>query len=396
MSKLDELIKELCPDGVEYTPISDLSRAIIPKIKIKSNDYLTDGIYPIIDQGQDFIGGYTNNEDVFPKDEYIIFGDHTCVVKFVDFSFAQGADGVKVLKVNSPTILPKYLFYCMANIKMDSSYARHWSKMKAIKIPVPHTDIQREIINILDNFTELTARKQQYEYYRDSLLSFGEIKSEKKTLATSVGGLGTTIMKNPDDWMKQLRSDGVVYHKLSDIAEYGKKRIDYTCIDSRNYVGVDNLLPNKQGKTDSSYVPKEGKLIRFVTNDILIGNIRPYLKKIWLAEYDGGTNGDVLVVHITIEGLEPKFLYYCLSSDQFFHYDMQFSKGAKMPRGDKKAIMEYKIPVPPLEIQYKVITVLDQFNSLTTDITDGLPAEIAARQQQYEYYRNKLLTFKEK
>ena len=147
---------------------------------------MPDGIYPIIDQGQDFIGGYTNNEDVFPEDEYIVFGDHTCVVKFVNFSFAQGADGIKVLKVNSPTILPKYLFYCMANIKMDSSYARHWAKMKAIKIPVPHPDIQHEIVTILDQFNALTndlisglpaeiaARQQQYEYYRDKLLTFTE------------------------------------------------------------------------------------------------------------------------------------------------------------------------------------------------------------------------------
>lgn len=198
-------------------------------------------------------------------------------------------------------------------------------------------------------------------------------------------------MSKLDELIKNLCPNGVDYQKLSDIAEYGKNRIDAAFVDSRNYIGVDNLLPNKQGKTDSTYVPNDGKLIHFVTNDILIGNIRPYLKKIWMAEYDGGTNGDVLVVHITRDGLEPKFLYYCLSSDQFFHYDMQFSKGAKMPRGDKKAIMEYKVPLPPPEIQREIVHILDNFTELAAE----LAAELVARKQQYEYYQNELLTFGE-
>ena len=84
-------------------------------------------------------------------------------------------------------------------------------------------------------------------------------------------------MSKLDDLIKELCPDGVEYQKLSDIAEYGKNRIDFTFVDSRNYVGVDNLLPNKQGKTDAIYVPTDGKLIHFIANDILIGNIRPYL-----------------------------------------------------------------------------------------------------------------------
>ena len=144
------------------------------------------GKYPIIDQGQDFIGGYTDNNGVFPKDEYVIFGDHTCVVKYVDFSFAQGADGVKVLKADKTKVLPKFLYYSMSRIKLDAGYARHWAKMKNQSIALPDINTQKRIISLLDFFeaictdlcdgipAEITARQKQYEYYRDKLLSFNE------------------------------------------------------------------------------------------------------------------------------------------------------------------------------------------------------------------------------
>ncbi len=181
--KLEQLLREHCPDGVEYKTVEDVSSTLSPKIKIKSTNYLPSGKYPVIDQGQDFIGGYTNLEDVFPCGKYVIFGDHTCTVKYVDFSFAQGADGVKVLVAKS-VILPKYLYYCMSNIRMTTEYARHWTKMRSQYIPVPPLPIQQEIVRILDHFemictdltvglpAEIEARQKQYEYYRDKLLAF--------------------------------------------------------------------------------------------------------------------------------------------------------------------------------------------------------------------------------
>lgn len=166
---------------------------------------------------------------------------------------------------------------------------------------------------------------------------------------------------------------------------------------SENYVGVDNLLQNRAGKKSAEYVPTIGRCTGYKLNDILIGNIRPYFKKIWLADNNGGTNGDVLDIRVldpTI--LLPRYLFYVLSSDKFFNYDMQHSKGAKMPRGNKDAVMNYPIPIPPLEEQKRIVSILDRFDKLCNDISEGLPAEINARQKQYEYYRDKLLTFKEK
>src|SRR5690606_26666462 len=109
--------------------------------------------------------------------------------------------------------------------------------------------------------------------------------------------------------------------------------------------------------------------------DILIGNIRPYLKKIWLADCDGGTNGDVLVIHITDSSINPRYLFQVLANDKFFAYNMRHAKGAKMPRGNKSKILEYKIPIPPLEEQRRIVSILDKFDTLTTSISEGLPKE---------------------
>ena len=178
-----------------------------------------------------------------------------------------------------------------------------------------------------------------------------------------------------------------------DIAIYSKNKIDAIGVNKDTYVGVDNLLQDKKGKTISNCVPKTGRLTQYQCGDILIGNIRPYLRKIWLADNNGGTNGDVLVVQGKKQFVTSKFLYYCLSSEMFFEYDNQHSKGAKMPRGNKDAIMEYLFDIPSIEEQKRIVSILDRFDSLCNDITSGLPAEIEARQKQYEYYRDKLLSF---
>ena len=139
--------------------------------------------------------------------------------------------------------------------------------------------------------------------------------------------------------------------------------------------------------------------IAYEKGDILIGNIRPYLRKIWLADNDGGTNGDVVLIRIKEEMkkiISFKYLYYALSSEDFFNFDNSFAKGAKMPRGDKSMILKYEVPIPSIDAQLRIISILDKFEKLTTDLANGLPAEINARQQQYEYYRDKLLTFKRK
>lgn len=180
---------------------------------------------------------------------------------------------------------------------------------------------------------------------------------------------------------------------MGEVAIYATARISSTDLDADSYVGVDNMLPDMRGKVASSYTPKSGTSIAYQVNDILIGNIRPYLKKIWQADSSGGTNQDVLVIRGRGNELKPRYLYHLLASDGFFAYNTQFAKGAKMPRGDKDAIMKYSISIPPLAEQARIVAILDQFDTLVNDLSSGLPAEIKARRQQYEHYRDRLLSF---
>ncbi|STO59909.1 type I restriction modification DNA specificity domain-containing protein [Canicola haemoglobinophilus] len=191
----------------------------------------------------------------------------------------------------------------------------------------------------------------------------------------------------------ELAKVGFEWKTLGEVASYSKSRISFEKLDESNYVGVDNLLQNRAGKTLSNYVPTSGNLTEFIKDDILIGNIRPYLKKIWHADCMGGTNGDVLVIRVMSQKINPRYLYQVLADDKFFDYNMKHAKGAKMPRGNKEAILNYQIPIPSLETQAKIVAILDKFDRLTNFISDGLPKEIELRRKQYEYYREMLLNF---
>ena len=202
-------------------------------------------------------------------------------------------------------------------------------------------------------------------------------------------------MESIEQMIKRLCPKGAEWKKISEIAYYPKVRINTETLSVDTYVGVESLIKDRGGKTSSSSLP-EGVAIEFLPQDILIGNIRPYLKKIWLSDCQGGTNGDVICIRV-LDSKEviPKYLYHNLASDKFFDYDNSHAKGGKMPRGDKNAILAYKIPLPPLEIQSRIVEVLDKMATLTAELEAELKAELEARKQQYEYYRNKLQIFNE-
>lgn len=200
----------------------------------------------------------------------------------------------------------------------------------------------------------------------------------------------------PSTFLNLIQTVDMEWKTLGEICHYSKDRIDASDLTESNYVGVDNLLQNLQGKTLSNYVPSEGKLTRFDAGDVLVGNIRPYLKKAWLSDMTGGTNGDVLVIKINKElssKILPRYLYQNLVSERFFTYDMQHAKGAKMPRGDKTEIMKFEIPIPSLEIQKRVVEILEKMTDYVKELTTELTTELTLRQKQYAYYRDQLLTF---
>ncbi len=368
MSKLEQLINKLCPNGVEYKTLSDV-------LKIKNGkDYkqFKEGNIPVYGSG-----GIIAYIDVFVLNKpSVLIPRKGSIDKlyYVEKPFWT-VDTIFYTEIYTDIVIPKFVFYYLQKEHLEKYNiaggvpSLTQAVLNKISFPIPPLPVQEEIVRILDTFaeltteltTELTMRKQQYEYYRESLLTFGE---------------------------------EVPIFQLNEVAQYSKDRINAIQVDKTTYIGVDNLLQDRQGKTDSNYVPTEGRLTKYEKNNILIGNIRPYLKKIWFSDTCGGTNGDVLVIQPIRDKLLPKYLYVLLCAEKFFNYNMQNVKGAKMPRGSKDAIMRYSIPVPPLEEQQRIVDILDRFDTLVNDIKTGLPAEIEARQRQYEYYRDKLLTFK--
>lgn len=395
-SVLEKLIRELCPKGVEYRDLSELFKTKNGYTPSKGNkEFWENGNIPwfrmddirqnggILSHALQNVTEKAVKGELFPENSLIVattatIGEHALITvpslanqQFTCLSLKEEYKNQFVIK-----FLYYYCFkldeYCKKNLNQGSLASVDRGKFSKFKFPLPPLPIQQEIVRILDTFTnftaeltdklnaELTARRKQYEYYRDELLKTGEQVS------------------------------------LYEVAQYSKDRILASELTDENYVGVDNLLPNKQGKIKSEHTPIEGKFTGFVKGDILIGNIRPYLKKIWFSDCVGGTNGDVLTIRvIDKERVLPRFLYFALSTESFFNYDMNNAKGAKMPRGDKKAVMNYQFYLPSLEIQEKVVSILETFDNLCNGFEYGLPAEIYARQQQYEYYRDELLNFKE-
>lgn len=164
--------------------------------------------------------------------------------------------------------------------------------------------------------------------------------------------------------------------KLSDICSYRKEKIAVAKLDRGNYISTENMLPDKNGVTTATSLPTTIQTQKYAKGDILVSNIRPYFKKIWFADKNGGCSNDVLVFK-TKEGTDPRYLYYVLANDPFFEYSMATAKGTKMPRGDKKALMEYEVPDYDLKEQNKiagVLSAIDDKIQLNNKINKNLAA----------------------
>ena len=280
--------------------------------------------------------------------------------------------GFCIFRANKEYVLSRWLFhnigssrfwdYCELKQQGAGYPCLSNSDAFAYMIPIPSLSEQQRIVNILDTFTasidnlkeQIAQRRKQYEYYRDQLLDL-----EGK--------------------------EGV---EMNSVAHFVKERILANELTAQNYTSVENLLKDKAGRKDAENVPSEGNWIKYQKGDVLIGNIRPYLRKIWLSDREGGTNGDVIVIRAK-EALLPKFMFYCLASESFFLYYNQALKDGKMPRGEKNRVLSYNIPSIRKEEQQRIVSILDTFEASI----QNLEVQLAQREKQYEYYRNKLLTF---
>lgn len=168
--------------------------------------------------------------------------------------------------------------------------------------------------------------------------------------------------------------------KLSDICEYRKGKVNTSNLTLKTYISTENMLPNKAGVVEANSLPSTALVQEYKENDTLVSNIRPYFKKVWQAKHDGGCSNDVLVFQGKAN-VDKDFLYYILAKDDFFAYSMVTSKGTKMPRGDKKSIMQYEVQLFDIKIQKKIVSILkllDKKIELNNAINNNLLQQLNA------------------
>ncbi len=363
------ILEEIQNCSVEWKELGEVVDTVTSPVKLTKKEYQVTGRIPIVDQGEQFVAGYADNEKYLEKDEYIIFGDHSEHVKYVDFAFVQGADGLKILKPKSG-IKAKYIYYCFCNFyKKEGSYKRHWSKARTTQIPIPQSEeLQEKIVQTLDKFTdyvteltsELTSRKKQYSYYRDKLLSFEDevYQVEWKRLSECLKkGKGTKITASQ---MKLLHKDGAPIR----IFAGGKTYADV------NYGDI----PDKDIHTEEAIVVKSRGIIDFeyCTKPFSFKN------EFWSYSSDN-------------ENINLRYIYHYLVHNK--EHFQNIANNMQMPQISSNDTEKFKIPVPSLEIQSRIVQVLDNFDTVCHDLNIGLPKEIELRQKQYEFFREKLLTF---
>lgn len=384
---IDRLVAELCPDGVEYRPLGELLGYEQPtKYLVSSKDYDDSYPTPVLTAGKTFILGYTNEtEGIYPASEeepVIIFDDFTTAFKWVEFPFKAKSSAMKMLTLKSGTdSLFKYVYYAMQCIVYNSSdHARQWiSKYSNIEVPVPPMEIQDAIVEILDKFTnleaeleaELEARSLQYEYYRDSL--FETLDCPR----VSLGSLGTFVRGNGLQ-KKDLQESG------NPVIHYGQIFTRYGLHEDKTLSYANDEVYNKLRKAE------KGNLVIATTSE----NDEDVCKALaWLGETPAGISGDAYIYR---HEMNPKYVSYFFTTHDFQRQKLRHITGTKVRRVSGKNLETIEIPLPSLEEQQRIVDILDRFDTLTTSLSEGLPAELAARRSQYEYYRDQLLTFPRK
>lgn len=387
MSNLEELIERLCPDGVEYKELSE----VLTIRNGKDYKHFGEGNVPVYGSG----GIMTYIDTAVYKKPSVLIPRKGSLDKlyFVQEPFWT-VDTIFYTDINVDIVEPKYIFYYLQKEHLEKLNkaggvpSLTQSVLNKVKLPVPPLEVQREIVRILDNFTflttelaaELAARQKQYEYYRDLLLTFkpnestilnertNELELSGAIRWMKLGDIGSICMCKRILKSETNQVSGIPFYK---IGTFGKQADAY-------------ISDEKFAEYKSRYkFPQKG--------DILISAAGTIGRTV---VYDGEPAYFQDSNIVWIDNDETKvlntFLNYWYSTSPWVA-----STGGTISRLYNDNIAKAPVPVPPLEVQQRIVGILDRFDSLCNDITSGLPAEIEARQKQYEYYRDKLLTFKE-
>lgn len=400
MNWIERMVAEMCPDGVEYRPLGEVG-VFIRGNGIQKSDFVDEGVAAVhygqihtrfgistdhavskvpaemarrlrhVEYGDLLIATTSEDDDAVGKatawlglDDCVIGGDayiyrHSLDPKYMSHFFAS---------VEFQTRKKKYLTGTKVRRISDASLSR-------ILIPVPPIEIQREIVDILDSFTrleaeleaELEARKAQYVFYRDKLLNFDFVAEEAGVDPACCPPFEVRWLL-VGDVLSLKAGDSLPAGKISKVPIIGR----FPCFGAnglRGFVGSSNV------EVDSVLVGRQGALS---------GNVQFAKAPFFATEH-------ALVAYPRID-VNVRWLYHELSVLDLGQY---VTKSAQ-PGLSARRLERVKIPVPPLEVQRRIADVLDDFDALVNDLSSGLPAEIAARRQQYEYYRDRLLTFPEK
>lgn len=383
MNKIDKLLEELCPNGVEFKKLGDVCKIM----NGKDYKHLNDGKYPVYGSG-----GIMTYVDTFVYDEPSVLLPRKGSIGniyYVDTPFWT-VDTIYWTKINVQYIVPKFLYYYMQTQDLESKNTARGAVpsltqavLNKIEIPLPPLEVQNEIVGILDRFAdlaaslqaELQARIQQYEYYRNKLLSFNEIGG---------GTQGVTWMKMNEICLN-ISSGGTpdtskAEYYIGNIPWLRTQEVDWHDIFDTAIKISDSALKNSSAKM----IP---------VNCVIVAMYGATAAKVAINKIPLCTNQACCNLEINPKIANYRFVYQWLCKE----YEKLKAKGEGSQHNiNGKKIKEYLIPIPSLSEQQRIIEILDRFERLTADLQTGLPAEIKARQQQYEYYRNRLLTFKRK
>ena len=395
---IDRLVAELCPDGVEYRPLGEI--ADIGTGKSDKKDAQESGQYPF----------YVRSKTILRSSKYLY--DETAIVIPGEggvgeiFHFVSGKYDLhqRAYRVSFTVdeMNPKFGYYYISSF-FKEYINRHAveATVKSIRkpmlvkfeVPVPPLEIQEAIVEILDKFTnleaeleaELEARTLQYEYYRGSL--FGTLK-DPATGLPAIAGL-----------VKTLCPDGVEYRSLKDVvaknygggtpskskAEYWEGNIPWASVGDLS----DDVLEVTDTRSKITEEGVKGSSTNIVPAGAVIVAIKINPGRMKIAGMNLAINQDIRGLVLN-DSMNARFLTY------YFRTLMFAGHGTIVKSITNKHLMETKIPVPPMEIQQRIVDILDRFDALTSSLSEGLPAELAARRSQYEYYRDQLLTFPRK
>ena len=385
MTKLEELIQELCPDGVEFCPLEQCCNILDRKRKPVTKSAREAGDYPYYGANgiQDYVSDY-----IFDG-TFILVGEDGSVITDRGTPVVTWASG-KIWVNNhahiieeSGDVLLRYLYHYIQTIDVSPLIHGNIPKLtggdfKALQIPVPPLPVQREIVRILDNFTELTAeltaeltvRKKQYAYYRDKLLTHSS-----ETKICKLADVCESIADG-DHMPPPKADDGIPFITISNITEQNKINFSNTMFVPSSY--YDALADKRK--------PHSGDILYTVVGSYGIPVCIEQDTKFVFQRH-------IAILRPRSEVIKARYMFHAMQSGAFKAQADKAAKGAAQKTIGLSSLAEMTLPVPDMCIQERLIRVLDRFDTLCTDLSPGLPAEIEARQKQYEYYRDKLLEF---